>query len=240
MTPVTAFLGGRLQLEQPARGYRFSLDAPLLAHFIRCNPNDTLLEIGTGVGIIPLILSLRRSFRILFAVEIQSGLAEMARRNIRRNGAEDRIQVIQADIRKPDIPGLPERVDVVFANPPYRRVGDGRLNPQFEKAAARHELLLDLPMLMQAADRHLGPDGRFFLTHLPVREEEVCREARRHDLYLQRRREVFSCAADRAPFLVLLHFSRHPASAASEPPLHVHGAGRTYSPEFEGIISPKE
>ncbi len=237
MPRTTEFLEGRLRLEQPARGYRFSLDAPLLADFLQFDPDDVLMEIGTGVGIIPLILFVRRPFRKIYAIEVQPRLAELAERNIQANGARDSIRIVRADIRHPDLPGMPERVDAVFSNPPYRRVGDGLLNPDPEKAAARHELLLDLPALMRSAARHLGGEGRLFLTHLPGREAEVVREAERWNFHLLRRREVYSFPGDSHPFLVLLHWVRKPAVPETLPPLHVYAAEKEYSPEFRRIIS---
>jgi tRNA1Val (adenine37-N6)-methyltransferase len=237
MTRVTEFLEGRLRLEQPARGYRFSLDAPILADFLQCQPDDVLLEVGTGVGIIPLILFVRRPFRKIFAIEVQPRLAELAERNVHSHHARGFIRIIRADIREPDLPGVPDRVDAVFSNPPYRRIGAGHLNPDPEKAAARHELLLDLPALMRAAGRRLGDGGRLFLTHLPGREAEVILEAARWGFHLRRRREVYSFPQDPQPFLVLLHWTRKPGIPQTLPPLHVYAREKEYSPEFQRIIS---
>jgi tRNA1Val (adenine37-N6)-methyltransferase len=237
MTRATDFLDGRLRLEQPARGYRFSLDAPILADFLQFGPDDVLLEIGTGVGIIPLILFVRRPFQRIYAVEVQPRLVELAQRNVRANHAQESIRIIRADIRDPQLPGVPERVDAVFANPPYRRVGEGLLNPDPERAAARHELLLDLPSLMRSASRRLGDDGQLCLTHLPGREPEVTREAARRGFHLLRRREVFSFPGDPQPFLVLLHWARKPGAPQTLPPLHVYAAEKEYSAEFRRIIS---
>lgn len=237
MTRVTDFLEGRLRVEQPVSGYRFSLDAPILADFLQFGPDDVLLEIGTGVGIIPLILFVRRSFRKIYAVEVQARLAGLADRNVRSNSASDSIRIVRADIRQPDLPGVPPRVDAVFSNPPYRRVGEGRLNPDPEKAAARHELLLDLPALMRSATRHLGEEGGLFLTHLPDREQEVTREAARWGFHLHRRREVYSFRRDAEPFLVLLHWVRKPADTQTLHPLYVYTAEKEYGPEFRRMIS---
>ena len=234
---MTEFLGGRLRLEQPARGYRFSLDAPILADFLQFGPDDVLLEIGTGVGIIPLILFVRRPFQQIYAIEVQPRLAGLAERNVHANRAQESIRVIRADIREPGLPGVPERVDVVLSNPPYRRIGQGLLNPDPEKAAARHEVLLDLPELMQAAARHLGEDGQLFLTHLPGREPEVVREAARRGFHLRRRREVYSFPRDPQPFLVLLHWTRKAQEPRTLPPLHVYATEKEHSPEFQRIIS---
>lgn len=237
MTRVTEFLEGRLRLEQPARGYRFSLDAPILADFLQFGPDDVLLEIGTGVGVISLILFMRRPFRRIYAVEVQPRLAGLADRNVRANGASDSIRIIRADVRQPELPGVPDRVDAVFSNPPYRRVGEGRLNPDPEKAAARHEVLLDLPALMQFAASRLGDGGRLFLTHLPGRETEANREAARWGFHLLRRREVYSFPRDPHPFLVLLHWIRKPAAPETLPPLRVYKGEKEYSPEFQRMIS---
>ena len=109
---------------QKKRGYRFSLDAPLLADFIRPRAGDELLELGTGSGIIALLLA-GRPFARLTAVEIQPALAGLARRNVRLNGLADRITVVRADLRRYR-PG--RKFDVVFSNPPYIQKSTGFLS----------------------------------------------------------------------------------------------------------------
>ena len=236
----TLFLDGVLRLLQPRSGYRFSLDAPLLADFVHCHPGDTLLDIGTGCGVIPLILHRKKVFRHVWAVEIQPELAELARRNVRANGAEGRMTVVEGDVRALGSPPLPGRVDAVFSNPPYRAVGRGRTNPHPGKALARHEFTLALPELFRAAARFLPEQGAFHLVHLAERQAEILAVAGEAGFTPAVIRPVFSRAGDAAPILVLLSFRKGGGASAPErrTPLVIHDAPGRYAPEFLGMITP--
>ncbi len=238
MSRLTTFLNGHLKLYQPEKGYRFSLDAPILADFIRCQPHHVLLDIGTGSGIVPLILLKKKSFSRIFGVEIQDSLADLAERNVELNQGGERIQIIRGDIRKLESPPLPKQVDVVFSNPPYRRVGSGLLNPNFEKAAARHELLLTLPELMSGAACRLKPGGDFFLIHLGERQEEIMTEAPRHGFSLRQWRPVLSFASGSDPCMTLFQWHLGPTAGPTEhPPLVIYRNQTDYTDEFRRIIS---
>jgi tRNA1Val (adenine37-N6)-methyltransferase len=119
------FHRGRVRLIQSRTGYRFALDAPLLADFIEIEHGDEVLEMGTGNGIIPLLLG-ARPFRRLTALEIQPALAALARRNAALNALRERVRVVRADFRSYR-PG--RRFDVVFSNPPYIKIRTGFLSP---------------------------------------------------------------------------------------------------------------
>ena len=236
----TLFLEGSLRLLQPRSGYRFSLDAPILADFVPCQPDATLLDIGSGCGVIPLILHRKKVFRHAWAVEIQPGLAELARRNVRANGAAGQVTVVEGDVRTLGSPPLPGCVDAVVSNPPYRAVGRGRTNPHPGKALARHEFTLALPELFRAAARFLPEQGAFHLVHLAERQAEILAVAGEAGFAPAVVRPVFSRAGEAAPILVLLSFRK--GGGASEPkclaPLVIHDAPGRYAPEFLAMITP--
>ena len=160
--------GGRLLLAQPREGYRFSIDSVLLAWWVDFEAGDRILDAGCGVGVVGLALAGCRGARDVTGVELQEGLAAHARANVAANGASARVSILAADVRTlpPDFGG---RFDVVCANPPFREVGGGRLNPSAGKAAARHELTLTIEELALAAAFALKAGGRFFLVHQPRR-----------------------------------------------------------------------
>ncbi|MCX6574654.1 MAG: methyltransferase, partial [Candidatus Aminicenantes bacterium] len=114
---LDAFYHGRVRILQKKNGYRFSVDAPLLADFIRTRPEDEALELGTGSGVISLLLSVK-AFRRITALELQAGLADLARRNVELNGLGGRIEIVEADLRTYE-PG--RTFDLIFSNPPYIR-----------------------------------------------------------------------------------------------------------------------
>jgi tRNA1Val (adenine37-N6)-methyltransferase len=171
-TDKCELFGGRLVLEQPREGYRFSIDAVLLAWWVDFEAGDRILDAGCGVGVVGLTLACCRGARDVTGVELQESLAALARANAAANGASTRVSIVEADVRRlsPDFGG---RFDVACANPPFREVGGGRLNPSAEKAAARHELTLTIEELSLAAAFALKAGGRFFLIHQPRRLPEV-------------------------------------------------------------------
>lgn len=150
-------MGGLLKLIQSRTGYRFSIDAVLLAEFVTTRPGSVVVDLGTGCGVIPLILFLTRSVRFAVGVEIQSELADQAIRNASLNGLEKKVAVVRGDIRH--LPLRSSFADVVLCNPPYRKKDSGRINPDPQRAIARHEILLSLDNTLNAARSVLRTKG---------------------------------------------------------------------------------
>ena len=157
------FMDGRLRLIQSARGYRFSIDAVLLARFATVKPGDVVVDLGAGCGIISLLLLLEKTVAYAVALEIQKILADQAARNASLNGVRDRMGVLLADLRR--VPFAAPVADVVVCNPPYRRSGSGRVNPDLERAIARHEIMASLNDILSAASAVLKPKGRVALIY---------------------------------------------------------------------------
>lgn len=159
------FAQGQLQLLQKKRGYRFSLDAVLLAGLVELNGQETVLELGAGCGIVSLLLARRYPGVHLTAVELQPQLADLARRNVLLNDLASQITILEADMT-----ALPRQFpagafSVCISNPPYRPVASGRLNPNPEKAVARHELKGSLATVVQVAAQLLPAGGRLALIY---------------------------------------------------------------------------
>ena len=159
-TTSDTFFKGRMTVQQPKDGYRFSIDAVLLADFIRCKNGQTILDLGTGCGIILLILAFRYPDLKLFGLEIQDELARIAASNVRANNLKGRVQILHRNLKSLTINEIPNQVHHVVCNPPYRQMATGRVNPHQEKAGARHEILAQLEDIVAAASRMLQLSGR--------------------------------------------------------------------------------
>jgi tRNA1Val (adenine37-N6)-methyltransferase len=137
---LDSFFNGGLRVIQKKRGYRFSADAVLLSQFIRIRKDERAIDLGTGCGILPLLLSQTTKALSLVGVEIQKELAECAKKNVLLNHLEHRISMLHHDFRELKKIYPPGSFGVVFSNPPYRKYRTGRVNPSMEKAIARHEI----------------------------------------------------------------------------------------------------
>jgi tRNA1Val (adenine37-N6)-methyltransferase len=229
-----AIFNGKILVRQRADGYRFSIDALLLAWYAWALPGLRMLELGTGSGVVSLALASKRPDLRIDAVEIQEGLAELARRNAADNGLSN-IQISEADLRELRGPEWEGRFDIVVSNPPYRTVGRGRLNPEPEKAGARHEILCTLEEVVSTAAAALAPGGSTALVILAERVDDLLRaalsagQAVRHLLWVRPFR-------DKPANMLLAVLQRQPSSAA-ESELVVYKSRSCYTPAIESILS---
>lgn len=160
-TTTDTFLNGRLQVAQHHDGYRFSLDAVLLAGAIQPKVGESIIDLGTGCAIIPLILGHRFPKIHIRAVEFQDELVQLARINVAANHMQEHITVMKEDVRRLDADMVSGPCDWVISNPPFYSADSGRINPNGQKAMARHETHLTLTDLLEAVRRLLRTGGRF-------------------------------------------------------------------------------
>jgi len=168
---IDCFMNGRLSLIQSKDGYRFSVDAVLLSEFVGVKKGDIVLDLGTGCGVIPLILLLTSEIGYAVGIEIQEELASQARRNAILNGFVNKMDIILGDIRS--CPITKSSVDVVVCNPPYRKIKSGRINPDTRRAIARHEILVSLDDILIAAKHGLRKKGRLAMVYPSVRAVDM-------------------------------------------------------------------
>jgi len=173
-------MDGRLKLIQSKDGYRFSIDAILLAEFVTIRQGDVVVDLGTGCGVIPLILLLTKLVGYAFGLEIQEELAGQAARNVLLNGFDDKMGVVLGDIKNPPI--AEGSADVVICNPPYRQVKSGRINPDPRRAIARHEIMANIDDILHAARSVLRKKGRLAVIYSSVRLADILARMRRFNL----------------------------------------------------------
>jgi len=227
---------GGLIIRQPERGYRFSIDSVILAGFAAPFCRGAVLDLGTGCGVLLLLLSrLAPGMLSGIGLELQEGLLAFARDNFRENGFAGRLVAVPGDFRG-DVPGVdPRSFDLVVSNPPFGRAGRGRRNPDPGKETARHEVTCTLPDLFAATDRFLSAAGRFafILPYARLSEIEPC--AAKVGLRVESLRAVHP--RDGAPpSRVLCGMVRGGCGAPRLlPPLFLHGGAEKYRPEVERI-----
>jgi tRNA1Val (adenine37-N6)-methyltransferase len=160
---------GKLVIYQQKRGYRFAVDAVLLAGLTKVHPDDCVLDLGTGCGVIPLILAHRKLGKRIVGLEIQPELVELAKRNVEVNGFCERIQIHEGDLCQAAADFQPGSFDLVISNPPYRRLRTGRINPDGQQAIARHELRSSVADVFKLASTLLEHGGRLAIIYPATR-----------------------------------------------------------------------
>jgi tRNA1Val (adenine37-N6)-methyltransferase len=162
-----------LKLIQKVEGFCFGVDAVLLANFADVRKNDEVIDLGTGTGIIPILLAGKTQARSIIGLEIQKDMAEMAARSIDMNGLECRVKVVFGDIKDSVACFGKSRFNVVVTNPPYMSRGRGLINPDDTKAISRHEIMCTLEDVIGAGSGLLAPGGQFAMVHRPDRLVDI-------------------------------------------------------------------
>lgn len=161
-----------LKIIQNPQGFCFGIDAVLLANHVKLKPKDRVVDLGTGTGIIPILLAGKSRTCSFQGLELQGSVLDMAKRSVILNGLEDRIEMIQGDIKEVGEIFPKSIYDVVTANPPYMHK-EGLLNPKEAKAVSRHEVACDLEDVIRGAESLLRTHGRFFMIHRPNRLVDI-------------------------------------------------------------------
>lgn len=206
------------------------MDAVLLANFLSGNRSQRVLDLGTGTGVMPLLICDR--VKKVEAIELNPVMADMAQRSVEMNDLTDKIIVHQGDYRELEKLFPAESFDAVLSNPPYRPIGHGEANHLSGVARARHEITATLADTVKAARYALRFHGRLAMVHLPERLGEII--VALHDNQLEIKRLQFvQPKADKAPNMVLLEAicGGSPGGLKVLPPLIVHDQTGNYTPE---------
>lgn len=219
---------------QNTQEFCFSLDAVLLAHFPRLYPRQKVLELGTGTGVIPLLIADEAAH--VEAIELSPVMAELASRNVYMNELEQKISVREGDYRAIRDLYPAESFDVVLANPPYRPVAHGQVNKMSGVARARHEFTATLEDVVKAARYALRFGGHFAMVHLPERLGEILVALHEHQMEAKRLCMV-QPKADKAPNMMLIEaiVGASPGGLKVMPPLIVHEEDGSYTREILAI-----
>lgn len=223
------------QIIQDPKRFCFGMDAVLLSGFTRVRKDGRVLDLGTGTGIIPILLAAKTEASYIAGLEIQEESVLMARRSVSLNHLDGRIEIIQGDIKEAADTFSAASFDVITSNPPYMTNQHGLANPYEPKNIARHEVLCTLEDVVKAAARLLRPGGSFFMIHKPFRLAEIMGVLMAYKLEPKRMRLVHPYV-DKEPNMVMIEAVRGGRSRITiEPPLIVYREPGMYTDEIYGV-----
>ena len=220
------------QIIQKEQGFCFGMDAVLLSDFAQVKNGGRVLDLGTGTGILPILMEAKTKAVHLTGLEIQPEMAEMAARSVKLNHLEDKIEIVEGDIKEASAIFSHDSFDTITSNPPYMIGHHGIENPSDAKAIARHEVLCDLNDILRESARILKPRGRFYMVHRPFRLAEILSKMIQVGIEPKRMRMVHPFV-HKEPNMVLIEGMRGANSRMRvEPPLIVYKEQGVYSEEL--------
>lgn len=220
---------------QNEKKFCFGMDAVLLSGFAKVKQRENVLDLGTGTGIIPILLEAKTDGKHFSALEIQQESADMARRSVVYNGLEEKIDVVCGDIKQASQIFGAASFEVVTCNPPYMNDQHGLKNPDLPKAIARHEVLCTLEDVVREAAKVLKVNGRFYMVHRPFRLVEIINTLSKYKLEAKRMRFVHPYI-DKEPNMVLIEAVKGGKSMIKiENPLIVYKEPNVYEDEIYKI-----
>ena len=220
---------------QKKKGFCFGMDAVLLSGFAQVKEGEVAVDLGTGTGIIPILLEAKTKGKHFTGLEIQKEVAEMAERSVRLNHLEDRVDIVRGDIKEASRLFGKASFDVVTSNPPYMNDNHGLKNPDLPKAIARHEVFCTLDDVCREASLLLRSGGRFYMVHRPHRLAEIITALKTYRLEPKRMKLVHPFA-DKDANMVLIEAVRGGRSMMKvEAPVIVYQKPAVYTQEIYDI-----
>ena len=220
---------------QKKKGFCFGMDAVLLSGFAQVKEGEMAVDLGTGTGIIPILLEAKTKGRHFTGLEIQEEVAEMANRSVRLNHLEDRVDIVRGDIKEASRLFGKASFDVVTSNPPYMNDNHGLKNPDLPKAIARHEVFCTLDDVCREASLLLKTGGRFYMVHRPHRLAEIITALKNYKLE-PKRMKLLHPFIDKDANMVLIEAVRGGKSMMKvEAPIIVYQKPGVYTQEIYDI-----
>ena len=230
------FFNGQIQVIQNRKGYRFSIDAVLLANYASPRKGDRVLELGTGCGIISIIMACRCTGLKIFAVEVQTELSDLAFINVRQNRLEDQIEIMGLDMKRLTPHMISGHCDLIVSNPPYHRPGSGRINPDSQRAIARHEIKANLDDVLQTARRMLRAAGRFVAIYVAERTTDILSQMRKEKIEPKKIRMIHSNRHADAGLILIEGLKGGRPGIKAGPPLFIYDENGGYTKEVQGMF----
>lgn len=214
---------------QKKKGFRFTVDSILLVNFLKLKKNTNLLDIGTGTGIMPLLLCRKEEINLITAVEIETEIAKMFEKTIEINSLKSKIKLINTDIKN----YKEEPFDMIISNPPYMKLNEGYVSPHDYRAGARHEVNIDLKELLINGKRLLKNGGSFNLVYRTNRFMEVLDEAKMLNLNAKRVRFIYSKPNQSSDLFMIEMIKGFKCACVVEEPLYIYNEHGEYTEELK-------
>ena len=224
-----------LKIIQNKKWFCFGMDAVLLTNYCDIKNNSKIVDLGTGTGIIPILLSGKRNYSKAYGIEIQEEVAEMAKRSVELNNLQDKIEILNIDLKKSSEHLEQNSFDAVISNPPYKLNNSGIINPEDKKAISRHEIKCSLEDVISTAALLLKQYGRFYMVHRPDRLADIICLLRKYRLEPKQIRFVHAHVNDK-PNMVLIRASKHGNPELKfDPPLYIYNDEGNYTDDVYEI-----
>ncbi len=224
---------------QKQNGFKFGIDAVLLSDFAKDISSKKTLDLCTGTGIIPLLLSVKTKTPEIHGLEIQEDIAEMAQRSVEYNKIGDRVTIKCGDLKNAAEIYSKGVFDKITCNPPYMKCGSGNQNDTDTKSVSRHEVMCTIDDVMKSVSELLRPKGRLYMIHRPSRIADIMCAMRKYRVEPKKMRFVHS-AVNKAPSMVLIEGMKDGGDELKIlPPLYVYNEDGTYSEEIDIIYGRK-
>lgn len=220
---------------QKEQGFCFGMDAVLLSDFASVRDGGRVLDLGTGTGILPILMEAKTKASYLAGLEIQSEMAKMARRSVQLNHLESKIEIVEGDIKEASAIFSHDSFDVITSNPPYMIGQHGLVNPSDTKAVARHEILCTFSDISDAAKKLLKNRGKLFLVHRSFRLAEILNQLSKDGLEPKRIRFVHPYQEKESNIFLLEAVKGGKSRMVIESPLVVYKAPNQYTDEIYKI-----
>lgn len=230
-----------LKLIQNEEHFRYGIDAVLLSWFAlnRIKEGSNVADLGSGSGIIPILLAAQKNLKI-HGLEWVPGMVDMASRSVVLNGLEERITILQGDLKSPPAQMEPNTYDAVVSNPPYMAENEGFQSPTMEKAVARHEILCDIRDVAATAKRLLKTKGRLFLVHRPQRMVDVFSAMRDNGIEPKRLQLVKPTVGKPANMMLVEGVKMGNPAMTMEEDIYVYGDDGQYTDQILDIYQKRK
>lgn len=184
---ITTF-DDKIKIYQLIDGFRFSVDPIILVDFFEGDSEKRILDIGSGSGIIPILLAKRKNMKNITGIEIQKDSLDIFKKNVFENNLEKNIEIIYGDVKEYDKSNF---YDYIISNPPYMSLDGKKISENENKKISRHEIMLNLSELIRNAKRLLKPRGELFLVHRSFRLPEIIKEMEKNNFSLKKIKLVY-------------------------------------------------